>query len=214
MECLPFIKPCPGSSSFFVPGDALRTPAIECSGHGVCEREGDCRVGDSCSAVCTCAAGYLGSDCALTEAGMQSARVLRGQLLDALVRLGFCGHFLPCDCCLLVKIAQLNLPPPCVGRVKRGRRRTVGIHRRFSSSCPLCSLWGPVPQTSSAQRASTTWWVYCRCPCRDLRHRLCDSLPPPPTPPRIVVSARCIPPLSPACLLGVLASALVPEPCS
>ena len=87
VECLPFIKPCPGSSSFFVPGDPLRTPAIECSGHGVCEREGDCRVGDSCAAVCTCDTGYLGSACALTEADMQSARALRGQLVDALVRL-------------------------------------------------------------------------------------------------------------------------------
>jgi hypothetical protein len=85
-ECLPFIKRCPGSSPTFVLGDPLRTPVVECSGHGTCEREGDCREGDACSAVCSCDTGYQGSGCGLTDEAMDNARTLRGILVGALVR--------------------------------------------------------------------------------------------------------------------------------
>jgi hypothetical protein len=87
--CVAWGKRCPGSSADLaaVPKD-LFLPRVECSGHGTClrDRDGQCREGDDCAAVCMCESGYGDSDCALDDAKLAAAQRLRGSLLTTMVR--------------------------------------------------------------------------------------------------------------------------------
>lgn len=84
---------------------------MQCSGHGTCLRDADCREGDTCSAYCICATGYTGSDCGKTLAEMASLRSLVATLVNAMVSVLTAVGFLfscrvtSCSCMLLAQIA-------------------------------------------------------------------------------------------------------------
>ncbi len=111
-ECLPYPKPCPGSSPTL---SALGVPEVECSRNGVCSRDEGCLAGDNCAVVCICNDGYAGQDCGLSAADMEAAQALRTRLVDALVR-----------------------RQPATGTLATAPLRAVGLRvMAASSACPL-----------------------------------------------------------------------------
>ena len=83
------LKRCPGSYRQYNATSQVDV-LVECGGHGVCYRATPtCIESDpTCTAVCTCDAGYATSDCSLTSAQFAASQQIRSACFNALVRLG------------------------------------------------------------------------------------------------------------------------------
>ena len=81
--CVAWVMRCPGSSTQLAANpNPLLLPAVECSGHGSCNRVPlNCRSGDSCAAVCVCDADWDGGDCARSAEMQASIIALRKEHL-------------------------------------------------------------------------------------------------------------------------------------
>jgi hypothetical protein len=161
-ECLPYPKPCPGSSPTL---SALGVPEVECSGNGVCSREEGCLVGDTCAVVCICNDGYAGRDCGLSAADMEAAQALRTRLVDALVCSPLLGLLrrppasggaawgAASSVCVLSQRLPSQACQPCMCRCycrpKHGTSQTRPVRLWSSNSCPPSQLLGPRSKTSS-----------------------------------------------------------------
>ena len=83
------LKRCPGSYRQYNATSQVDV-LVECGGHGVCYRATPtCIESDpTCTAVCTCDAGYATSDCSLTSAQFAASQQIRSACFNALVCLG------------------------------------------------------------------------------------------------------------------------------
>ena len=80
---------CPGSNTELELIDGMHySPTVQCSGHGQCMRSpaycATSWTNATCSAACSCDAGWAGSDCSYSEEALNAAREVRGQFFTKL----------------------------------------------------------------------------------------------------------------------------------